>query len=292
MGQSKRDLALLATRTALRIRQQAGCNLQTAICVYDLCERLGVSVRFSDIPSMEGIYLPDAHPRPAIVVSSLRPAGRQSMTCGHEMGHHAFGHGEQFDELIEDRSDQRKNASEEFLADLFSAVLHMPKLAVAHAFSKRALDPATCTPEAVFAIAGSFSVGYGTLITHMARTLKIISATRESELVRHQPKDLRASLFGRACPTNLYVADHHWTDRAIDVQADDIILLPAGAEAEGACITVLEQSTSRTVVKAVTPGIGRVFQNAISWAAFVRVTRRDYVGRSAFRFEPEVDDVE
>jgi hypothetical protein len=251
---------------------------------------MGVSVRFSDIPSMEGVYLPNAHPKPTIVVSSLRPAGRQGTTCGHEFGHHVFGHGEQFDELIEDRTDQRRNADEEYLADLFSAILLMPKLAVSRAFATRSLDPRACTPEAVYAISDWFGVGYGTLLTHMIRTLNMIDAARERDLSRHQPKDIRASLFGQPCLQNLHIADRAWVDRPIDMQTGEILLLPPETEIEGCAVTVIEQSATRTVAKAVTPGIGRVFRNSENWASFVRVSRLNYVGLAQFRFEPEVDD--
>jgi Zn-dependent peptidase ImmA (M78 family) len=70
-----------------------------------LAEQEGVEVRFSALPSAEGIYSPG---KPVIVVSSLRPAGRQAYTGAHELGHHIYGHGEQFDELVEDRGKSRR----------------------------------------------------------------------------------------------------------------------------------------------------------------------------------------
>ena len=290
MSQSRRDTAQQAIRTALKTRQQACIDLREPLCVYDLCERMKVSVRFADIPSMEGVYLPDIDPKPTIILSSLRPPGRQSLTCGHELGHHLFEHGEQFDELFEGRNDQRKNALEEYMVDMFSTMLHMPKIAVSSAFTSRSLDPLTCSHTQIFEIAGWFGVGYSTLVLHMARTLMLIPAARETSLLKHQPKDIRAEIVGVACPTNLYVADRHWTGRAIDLQVGDVLIAPRSTELEGEAIEIVEESRTRTLFKARHPGISRVSHNESSWAAFVRVMRQGYVGLAPYRFDEEVQD--
>lgn len=291
MHQSRRQLAQLAIAKALEIRKQAGCDLKSAVSVVGLCERLGVAVRFSDIPSMEGMYIPDARPQPTILVSALRPAGRRSLTCGHELGHHVFGHGEQWDELVEQRTESRRFEPNEFQADLFSASLHMPKLAVSYAFSQRDIDAHSCPPESIYAVAGWFGVGYATLITHMHRTLNLIEEPRARELLQRQPKDIRARLLGADCPQNLVVADVHWKDRAIDVEVGDSIILPVETASEGDCIAITQHASDRTIVQAQYPGIGRVVQEQLDWAAYVRVMRKNYVGRAPFRFDEELDDV-
>ena len=74
----RRAIARRATADALRMRQRAGYGLSGAICVYDLAQRLGIEVRFLDIPSMEGMYYSSSDPH--IIVSSLRPAGRRAFT--------------------------------------------------------------------------------------------------------------------------------------------------------------------------------------------------------------------
>ena len=290
MSQSRRHIAQQAIRTALKTRQQASIDLREPLCVYDLCERTKVAVRFADIPSMEGVYLPDIDPKPTIILSSLRPPGRQSLTCGHELGHHIFEHGEQFDELFEGRNDQRKNADEEFMVDMFSTMLHMPKLAVSTAFTNRALDPFSCLHTQIFEIAGWFGVGYSTLVMHMAHTLNLIPAAREASLLQRQPKDIRAEIVGDACPTNLYIANRHWTGRAIDLQVGDILIASRSAELEGEAVEIVEQSRERMLLRARVPGISRISHNEASWAAFIRVMRRQYVGLAPYRFDEEVAD--
>jgi hypothetical protein len=89
---------------------------------------------------------------------------------------------------------------------------------------------------------------------------------------------------------HVVVVDQCWVDRAIDVRVSDLIVLPAGAELEGPCVDTLEGSDGRVIARAVRPGIGRVTVESVGWAAFVRVSRRGYVGRSVYRFEEEVDD--
>src|SRR5437764_967903 len=78
-------------------RRAAGFDLDVPLCVYDLAEGLGVDVWFKAIPRLEGMYVKT--PGPSMVVSSLRPAGRQVYTGGHELGHHVYGHGSQIDEV-------------------------------------------------------------------------------------------------------------------------------------------------------------------------------------------------
>ena len=82
----RRLMARKATAAALRTRRSVGYRLDQAVCVYDLAEKLGVEVRFLDLPSVEGMYLSTSSP--TIIVSSLRPPGRRTFTCAHELGHH------------------------------------------------------------------------------------------------------------------------------------------------------------------------------------------------------------
>ena len=265
-------------------------GLKQPICVYDICEKMGISVWFADIPSMEGLYLPDAQPRPAIVVSSLRPSGRRAITCGHELGHHCFGHGEQWDELIETRNETRGFQPNEYQADLFSASLHMPKLAVCHAISSRQIDLRRCGPETVYALSNWFGVGYATLIIHMRGTLNLLHESRATDLRRYKPHDIRSELRGAPCPENLIVVDRYWLDRPIDLQVGDLIVAPPHTAVEGQEIELIEDSPTRNLIMARCPGIGRIRNGNLDLAAFVRVSRTQYVGRAPYRFDEEVDD--
>jgi len=80
------------------LRFSAGSRLRDAICVYDVAQSLGIEVRFVGIPSLEGMYWKKS---PAtILLGAERPAGRQSFTCAHELGHHIFNHGNKIDGVL------------------------------------------------------------------------------------------------------------------------------------------------------------------------------------------------
>ena len=96
---NRRAIARQAMAAALRTRLSVGYGLDHAVCVYDLAEKLGVEVRFLDLPSMEGMY--SSASGPTIIVSSLRPPGRRAFTCAHELGHHNRSDGVEIDELVE-----------------------------------------------------------------------------------------------------------------------------------------------------------------------------------------------
>lgn len=89
----------------MRIEADQPCS------AFDLALEIGVEVRLAPLPSAEDIDFPG---KPVIIVSSLRPSGRQAFTCAHEIGHHVYGHGEQFDELVEERGTNRKYDPKEF----------------------------------------------------------------------------------------------------------------------------------------------------------------------------------
>ena len=107
---TRKTIAMQAVAKALRMRRSAGYGLDSAVCGYDLAQRLDIEVRFLDIPSMEGMYY--QAPKPHIILSSLRPLGRRAFTCAHELGHHSYGDGTRIDELVKEREDPQFDSSE------------------------------------------------------------------------------------------------------------------------------------------------------------------------------------
>ncbi|MDA8563898.1 ImmA/IrrE family metallo-endopeptidase [Mariniblastus sp.] len=289
MNAKRKQLVLAAAAKAATVRRKAKVAATSPINIFDFCEKNGASVFFQDIPSMEGVYMPDASPKPAIVVSSLRPAGRKAMTCGHEYGHHLFEHGHQWDELIEERNQSRKFEPEEFLVDVFSSCIQMPKTAVSNALSVRGIDLAKITPQEAFNLSCYFGVSYGGFIHHTERTLNLLGMQQASEILKKQPKNIRAEILGEPCPQDLVVADLNWLERTIDVEVGDSIILPSAARVEGHSVETTPECDSKVVATATTPGISRAVHDS-GWCAFIRVSRKDYVGRAAFRFDEEVDD--
>lgn len=142
----KRRLVQHALTTALRLRQKAGVRLTDALCAYDIAESNGVAeVRFTDIPSLEEFYWKDAR---MIIVTSLRPPGRQAYNCAHGFGHHVFGHGECIAGVPSDETEKcRRLDPNEFLVDCFAAFLLMPSSTVSHGFTARGWRGATSRPS-------------------------------------------------------------------------------------------------------------------------------------------------
>jgi hypothetical protein len=255
--------------------------------VYDLATAEGVEVRFLDVPSLEGMY--SREPEPVIIISSLRPAGRKAFTCGHEFGHHVYGHGLRVDELI-GGSWSAAVVDEEFQVQCFSGFLLMPKAAVVRGFEQRGWDVEHPRPEQVFVVAGWLGVGYEALVTHMHLVLKIIGEAEAKGLRRFSPKSIKAALVGEETTADVVIVDAQWDGRAVDLQVGDEVLAMPGADWESGVLEELTRARGATRLRAVAPGQGRLVHVESGWSRFVRVSRRGYVGRAVFRFQEEVAD--
>lgn len=296
----RREVAKHAATKALRLRQHLNIAMNEAVCVYDVAERLGIEVRFVDVASLEGMYVKPAssHDKPIILVSAFRPPGRQASTCAHELGHHVFGHGTRIDQYVDGidvaRAQEPPLDAEEVLANAFGAFFLMPKAAVERGFRERGLVPNKATAHEVFTVAGWLGVGYSTLIHHMWLSLHLMSQKEAGALLVHQPKRLRADLLGKLAPANVVIVDLSWSGRPVDLQVGDIAVLPAMTVLETSCgerveadspaaveILHIARADDAVMIKAQVPGLVRV--EAGNWAAFVRVSRRAYIGRNMFR---------
>jgi hypothetical protein len=279
-------MARSASTSSLRMRASIHAKPWQAIDVFDLAQSIGVEVRFANIASMEGMYL--RQELPVILIASERPAGRQRFTCAHELGHHVFGDGSRVDELFETGTERRQRGDEELRADMFAGLLLMPKTAVQHGFAVRDLKLSTVTAMDVFRVTCWLGVGYTTLLKHLKYALHIIPEDRFQDLMRYSPKSIRESVLESQESGDMIVADERWDSRPIDLRVGDVLLAPTGASIEGRACAHKAELESGSLFAAVMPGVARV--ETTSWAAFVRVARRGYEGRSVFRHLEEVDD--
>lgn len=284
---SKQELGRQALTAALKLRQKHKIELWEPISIYDLAQDMGIEVTFLDVPSLEEIYLKTIPRR--IMVSSLRPSGRQAFNCAHGVGHSIFNHGNKIHELAEKLQNAKQFDPEEFLADTFAGFLLMPKVCVSRGFADRGLDPKSSEPADFYAIACWLGVGYSTLIDHMVLSLRMLPPTRGESLKKLTPKQIRSSILGYEITEDLIIVDSHWGARAIDLQVGDLILLPAGTESEGQCMTFHKSHPQGVIIQAIAPGIGRVFHWNNRWAGYVRVAKRDFVGRACFRHLEDPD---
>jgi Zn-dependent peptidase ImmA (M78 family) len=289
-AQQRRELSMQALEKALEVREAAGLDDESPICVYELCEHktMNVRVQFAAIPSMEGTYIAGA--RPQILLSSLRPLGRRTFTCGHELGHHVFGHGSSIDELRKEDEANPVFKPNEFLVDAFAGFLLMPQLGLRNAFRMRQWNIKEPAPEQVFTVACHFGVGYETLVTHLAYCLKEISATRAQSLTKVNVSAIRRKFLGHASNARLIVADGHYRRPTLDMEVGTQLLAPAGAIADSPNLTLIEKHPVGHLFQASKPGLVRVHAPQSTWAIIVRISRFQYEGLAKHRHVEEGDD--
>lgn len=281
----RRALATQAMQAAVATRAKAKLDQVGPICVYGLCETLGVAVRFNNI-NMEGMYQRGVPPR--IHLSARRPLPRRAYNCAHELGHHVLGHGSSIDELREDAKAQPWEDPNEFLADTFAGFILMPIIGLRHAFSVRGWTPDAATPAQIFTIACEFGVGYATLLTHLSAGVNMLSRSRAAVLQRTTPKALRSDILGGPTPEPLIVADQYRAAPTLDVEAKTLVLLPPGAEVVGGGLAFERDLAAGRLFRAVKPGI--VQASASAWAVFVRIAPEAYVGLAQYRHLEEDPD--
>lgn len=282
------SIARKALKGAIDTRKRASVSWEEPICVYDLAEKLQIEVKFLSINGLEGMYSKTSK---TILLSTLRPSGRRSYTCAHELGHWYFHHGNCIDEAgsIENSS---YNSLNEHLAESFAGFLLMPPWAIKKAFSKRGYSFTSCTPLQIYSMAVQFNTGYSTLVNHLHRGLHLLSRLGAHELLKTQPKLIREELLGEICSGHLIIADKHWSSIPIDLQISDIAIIPMNCTIEGSSVEKIGKTRNGIVVSGKLPGISRVEDRSSGWTSFIRVCRKDFVGRSIYRHLEEEDEHE
>lgn len=286
---NRRKLAMQAIKNATKVRRATGVPLTAPVCVYDIAHKLGLEVKFVDVPSLEGLYV-KGNPS-GIMISSHRPSGRQRVTCGHEIGHHVFGHGSRVDEYLGANAMGREWTAEEWLANSFGAFLIMSKYAVLESFEKRGWETSVPSAVQVYTVACELGTSYRGLIQHMRWSLGLIEPSGTDELLTCTPKGIRTLLCGDPRQGELIVVDKNWyQDKAADAQIGDAVLLPHNCHAEGKRLRLLKETSYGILYEAVSQGIEQVRLPGSSWGVFVRVSPRAYVGRAIFRHLENDDD--
>ena len=283
----RRALASQSMQAAVATRARAKVDQARPICIYGLCEALGVTVRFNKI-NMEGMYQRGVPPR--IHLSARRPLVRRTFNCGHELGHHVFGHGSSIDELREDAEAPNWADPKEFLADTFAGFVLMPIIGLRRAFVGRNWNPETATAFQIFVVACEFGVGYGTLLTHLSSGVNLITPARARTLQRVTPRGLRADILGTPTPEPLIIIDRHCAAVTIDAEVNTLLLLPTGTEVASDALFHERSVVEGRLFRATRPGIVRAGTAAGDWAAFVRIAPEAYVGLAQYRHLEEDPD--
>jgi len=284
---TRKRLTLQAASQAQIVRAKCSIIRGAAIDPILIAEMLGCEVRFVSLPSLEGLYSPT--PRHVIVLGSERPAGRRAYTCAHEIGHNEFKHGTRIDELLNGKSLENDDP-EEFLANMFAAFLLMPKSTIKKGLKERHIQPFRIEPMQVFRMASHLNVGYGTLINHMTWTLGILSRQQYKNLLRTQPKELKAQ-FGGSPQGEVIIVDRLWQDRTVDLEIGDTLVLHGDATLDDTSrLLSTGEIDGQKIYKAVSRGYARAFDEHGDWAANIRIASKCYEGLARFRFYPDPEE--
>lgn len=262
-----------------KVRMQLGYTMFQPVNVFDICMAMGLSVRFVNI-SMEGMYtIREDSSHPTIILSNQRPLSRRSFTCGHELGHHVFKHGERIDQLNDNEFASDKE--EEILVDAFAAALLMPTLAIQAEFAKRHLDISTASAMHFYVVASAFGVGYSTLVIN-CKVRGLINMTKEKELLKHTPAKLFKTITGlKDKASHFKLIDGLSQLPVIDLEVSNYIILPSSARVEGNHLEEYSRNTTEIVFIARRAGIVRALYAGTS--SFIRIQNAQYVGLLEYR---------
>lgn len=264
---------------AQEFRSELGLGTSVPISAVEASLRLGIQVQIRSLPSVEGLYS-RSNPGPLIILGNQRSIGRQSFNCAHELGHHAFGHQSAVDPRTENREAQ---TPEERMANAFASHFLMPQVGIMKAFKARGLNPKAPEPLDVYRVANYFEVGYGTLANHLHYTMKEIQRDRLEELLKVQPKHIRQQFVRSDEICELIIVDEHWTERPIDLRVGDYILAPSQSKFEGVGLSLEHEGPEGMIFVAKKQSVGRLVNERLEWAQFVRASNRLFDGLADYR---------
>lgn len=282
---NRTELVGKALKEAMLARQRGALPLNVPICPFDLATvTYSIDVRFEPRATLEGMY--SQRPR-AIVIGSQRPAGRQTFTCAHELGHHVFGHGTRVDEVRPEGSEP-KDEPEEFIAQAFAGFLLMPPMAIHAALKLFDVNPTTATTAQVYSLASYFGVGFTTFIDHLTYSLRMMTLPQAADFKKIRLETIRTEFCSPDPSRPLLIAKRFGSHRAVDCEIGDIICTPSDSVHEGLCLIPLGRSGAGAFWEAVRRGTSRIESD--NQSAFVRVRPKEFLGRAIFRHEPDLDD--
>lgn len=267
----------LALQTRLKY---LGVQPSAPICPFNLAEAMGIDVRFVKISSFEGMYLSDDL---FILIGAERPEGRKVFTCAHEIGHHVLGHGTVIDEIIESGSD--KEIEKE--ADFFGGMLLMPDSLIKRIAKDLQIDFSNLDPEKLYIASRYIGASYIGLITHLYFNIKCITYAQYTQLKKNSVAAIKRNLSGEKVTGDVFVIGGWWKDKAIDMCVGDQILSDQPVNIEGSAIKSVDHDTYSKYV-ALEPGIAKISTEG-TWSAYVRVSRKNYIGMNQYRFEEDVE---
>lgn len=141
----------------------------------------------------------------------------------------------------------------------------------------------------IFAAASQLGVGYDTLLKHLRFSLNLIDHARMVDLAAIQPKEIRRMILGESNSGHLVLADNHWEGVAIDLEVGDFAVIPFQLRILGNSVREVGQCANGIILEGVRPGLAQAQSNHTDWASMIRVSKKQFTGRGAYRHLEDPD---
>jgi len=164
----------------------------------------------------------------------------------------------------------------------------MPTIGLRRAFNSRGWKVATTNPVQILTIASEFGIGYNTLITHLAITLRDMSQPVRTALEKWTPQRIRKMLLSDDSPNRLVILDDKQTARCVDFEAGDTLAVPSASQVDGDIFK--HKQTIRDFDVYAARGRGRATLTTPSWKVEARIAPKRFVGLAKYRFLEDPDE--
>lgn len=281
------SLGRRALRMALQLRRNRSVPRESSINAVDVALGLGITVRFLDKKSLDGMYCQNPGPHIFLPCTAHRPAGRIMFSCAHEIGHHMLSHGTHVDEYLDNPHLSRPSSPEERAANIFASYLLMPRPAVLGCFTRRGWEAENPTPAQIYRASVELGVGYSTLINHLGWSLEILPRHRMDTLLKVQPKDIRSEIIERDLPGPLVVLDKHWVGSAVDLEVGGLLAISNVIEESVPGMSDEGVANGWRLLRAKRQGISKLNLWGSPWR--IRIARSGYCGSARYRHMEDAD---
>jgi Zn-dependent peptidase ImmA (M78 family) len=222
------DAHARAAVQASQLHAALGVALDRPVDVFAAAQALGIVLAFDNLGDTSGLYLPasSAQPHAGILINSQHPRSRQRYTCGHELGHHAFGHhferdGDLEGELAQalERGTLERWSDAEKEAEAFGAWFLMPRRLLRTGLKQQGLRQPR-HPLDVYALALWLGTSYSATARHLGNT-RLVDPNLANQWARLTPRALKAALSEGLAVTS-YRNDVWWLDEHAHRQPMDL----------------------------------------------------------------------
>jgi Zn-dependent peptidase ImmA (M78 family) len=255
------DAHARAAVRASQLHAQLGLDLTHPVDVFAAAQRLGIVLAFDELGDTSGLYLPAGpeQPLPGILLNSQHPRSRQRYTCGHELGHHVFGHDLESDGDLEsevvrnlERGTLERWSDAEKEAEAFGAWFLMPRRLLRAGLASVGLQRPR-HPLDVYALSLWLGTSYNATARQLGNTRMLPGAVAD-DWAKLSPRSFKSALSeGLVLPS--YRNDVWWLDerahqQPVDMRPGDRLIINLPEDPSTGYTWTIETLPGPLVVKA------------------------------------------